>query len=222
MFNIDNIQVSIDSSVKNNDSVVIFLPGISGNVFSNRFTSLSDACNSAGFDFMRTNIWNDADDLQDMTLNELCKSLIKVVDYCSGNRYKNIVIIGKSFGGGLAMCINDIRVNKKILLAPAFKVSTKSTLGSVSDLDLREVFDSNEIVLSVDDIRNDSACYYIVHGTKDKVISLKNSEYIIDIIDNGVLKVIDVAGHSFKSPKEEIELNNSVVEVLSEFFQCDY
>lgn len=194
------------------DIAVLFLPGISGGALSDRFAPLAQMVTGLGHTSVRMHAWEG--DVQTKTLKQLYSEMEASVEYLLHNGFEEIVLIGKSFGGGLVLAYEHPRITGKIMWAPAIGVSEKENISSLLTTQLKEIKNLLDIQMSFEDIQTDDALIAIIHGTTDSVIPLANSEKIIASATGGVLRVIEGADHSFKLPMYEEELLRTTKELL--------
>ncbi len=188
------------------ETTVLFLPGISGKAFSDRFRPLVNAALSSGLPIVRLSAWEDGEEVGEKTIFYFHEVIKRAVRYLEEEGFKEVIAVGKSFGGGLLLSYHDNRILKKILWAPVMGVADIDTLTSLQNTKLSEVEDFSDIEISKIYINKDTAKLYIIHGTKDEVILLENSRLAVSAAQHGELVVIKGAGHSFKTPEQEAAL----------------
>lgn len=193
----------LDSPEQKVDQAVLFLPGISGGVFSSRFQPLVDMALSEGRAIARMGAWQDAEDVETKTLNDLHAAVEEALETLKGEGFETVTGIGKSFGGGLLLSYHTDMIVKKILWAPAIGVTDEGNIDDLKSAKLGEIAHLLDIKLSSSFVHADPAMVCIIHGTKDEVVPLENSRRAIEAATRGTLKVVEGADHSFKTPQEE-------------------
>tara|TARA_Y100000034_G_C6896283_1_gene413303 strand:- start:473 stop:1117 length:645 start_codon:yes stop_codon:yes gene_type:complete len=198
------------------DKAVILLPGVSGKALSDRYKDLESALNSAGFSFLRFDIWESVEDLQTKTLQEVYQRIDQAVDYMHSKGYGEISFIGKSFGGGVLLTYPSDKISSTILLAPAIGFSEESNLTTSRTRKLGEFEQLDEIRIAKGDLEKITYPTLIFHGTKDNVIALENSQNLVKYLSKGKLEVVEGAGHSYDNEGEMEQVIEKIVGFLQE------
>ena len=196
------------------DTAVLFLPGISGGAVGERFVPLAEMICAAHLTSVRMHAWEGESDVCTKTLRELYEEIETVVAWLLHNGFEQIVMIGKSFGGGLVLAYEHPQVVQKILWAPAIGIGDEETISTQRDTPLGTITDLLDIHMSLEEVREDDAQICIIHGDMDTVIPLENSKKIIQATENGELRIVKGADHSFKRPEHEAELLQITKELL--------
>ncbi len=201
---------SLDSS---KDTITLFLPGISGKAFSDRFQSVVDISLKVGYPIARMNAWED-ETVQQKTYAYYQSAIVETIEYLQTLGYTKIIAIGKSFGGGLFLSLHHDAIIKKILWAPALGFAQTSTLEQLKNEVLSHIGNLKEIKLSPDFISSDTAKLCFIHGTDDTAIPISTSKAFT--LANSNAHIIEVAGadHSFKTPESERALNDATEQFL--------
>lgn len=186
------------------ETVILFIPGVSGKGRSDRFLPLVHMAMEMSYALARVDMWESEDLLKGLTLAHIFGTLDGVCETLSEEGYSRIIAIGKSFGGGIILAYNSPLIVAKIGWAPAFSLTSgdgnisvlrEKTLGSIASV--------RDIVLGTQCIAQFSGSIGVVHGTEDTVVPLQNSKDIIVAASRGSLIEIPHADHSFKTPEEE-------------------
>lgn len=197
------------------DRVMVFVPGISGKAHSSRFAWLDTVADEAGYASARVHLWEDETAVKTMTILDIHKRLRWVCEELQNQGYVDIVLVGKSFGGGAALTFTDELITKKILWAPAF--SYAGEVGNIAELQsvtLAEMTQVTDITVGNDELLVTTQPVCIIHGTDDSVIALENSVQIVAALPQGELVHIAGADHSFKTPEAEAALVAATAEAL--------
>ena len=208
-----------------NDNLVIMLHGFcmdkdeKGN-----YVKLADILLDNGYDSIRLDFLGLGDsngDSIELTIGLCLKEIDLIInDY----KYKNISIIGTSFGGGIGVLYSNIRkIKKLILISPLIdyqrnvikpenhfcreflgeeaikkiKENGYSTFG-VTDFkfDMR-LFEDVKKYNPVDIIKDTNSKVLIIHGDKDLLVPFKQSVDISNLNDNIKLDKIEYGSHCF-------------------------
>ncbi len=218
-FVIDKISICMDKYVSLEDgggefllttpdndtnTVLVFLPGISGGAMSERFLPLAEACVEAGLAIARVSIWSDAKVAGQMSLAHVYERVAKVLTHLRSLGYQRFIGIGKSFGGAVLLSCPTTHFEKLALWAPAIGGSAEA--GNVSDcLDRTlETFKSLlEIKIGKSDLQSKQIPILFIHGTADTTIPYSNSEFLCVGLPNATLLPIEGADHSYALPGDE-------------------
>lgn len=188
------------------DIAVVFLPGISGGALGARFDGIAEMVCDLGHTSARVHSWDGETDVLPKTLRHFYTEIEGVVSHLIHEGFEEIMMIGKSFGGGLVLAYEHPHVTKKVMWAPAIGVAEEETISSVINTPLGEIKNLLDVCIATEEVREDDAALCIVHGTQDTVIPLSNSEKIIKASSKGVLKLVEGADHSFKDNDHEAAL----------------
>lgn len=196
-------------------TAVLFLPGISGGAFTERFQPVADACVAAGMAVARVSAWENAADVEKKTLSEIYKDMDAVVAALHVHGYTTLYGIGKSFGGAVMLTFPSSAISKKVLWAPAIGVTEE---GATVDTYLTEPLGTLEQLtdMKVDReyLEGREAETLILHGTADDIIPYKNSEAITSMLPNVALVPVAGADHSFKDKEHEATIIKATVNFL--------
>lgn len=195
------------SSTTDTDTIVLFVPGMSGKAHSERFQPLVDCCLSAGYPIARLNAWEGPDDANSKTYAHWQSVVASAVATLQKQGFTSVIAIGKSFGGGLLLSQQIPAVKIKILWAPAIGFAAQETLSILRDNASSE-YKLFDLKLSSDLLARETAHVAIIHGDADEVISVENSQQIIKAVNSGVIDIVPGAGHSFSDPVHEQALMN--------------
>lgn len=205
----------IDTPDKPTDTVVIFLPGISGDAFSDRFKFLVDACLQSGLAIARVNAWKNIDEVEKKNLREIYQDIESVISYLQQQGYIQIFGIGKSFGGTIMLTFPSVHIIKKVLWSPAigvtksdtnldtYMITTLGNLSSMLDLRVDRTF-----------LQGIESPVLIVHGTADKNIPFSNSENLASMLPRVTLLPVEGADHSYRDKNHETSLINATIKFL--------
>lgn len=199
---------------------VLFLPGISGDVYSDRFKPLVKTCNAAGWSVALVNAWENTAAVEQKNLNTIYKDVAAVITTLHELGYTQIAGIGKSFGGAVLLTHPSRYISRKILWAPAIGLADTENEANIQYYlthplnDLESLLD---LKIGPNFLDGMEIPTLIIHGTADENIPLANSEKMAKLLSNGRLTKIEGADHSYKTKKDE----ESVVESSVKFLTSD-
>jgi dienelactone hydrolase len=204
----------VKNATSSTETVVLFLPGISGGAFSERFQSLVDMCIQSGFPIARMQAWESSVDVDKNSWNYYHEAIRESIDYLRNLKYKNCIAVGKSFGGGLLLSYHNDFIRRKILWAPACGVGENDTLDALKDTALHNVATILDVKVSNQFIHDDPSEVCIIHGTNDNIIPIANSRMMISSARRGSITEIAITDHSFTDPKHEQSLIDATQRLL--------
>ena len=185
----------------NSDRGVILLPGISGGVFTSYYNEIEQALNKKGFNFLRFEIWNDSKEIQGLTLNKIYKRLDEAINFMESSGCKKISLLGKSFGGAIALTCKNKEIKSVVAWAPAFSFEENSNLEDIKNKKIKGFKSPSQFKINKQDIKEDIPLL-IIHGDKDSIIPLNNSKKIKEKLERLHLKVVKNADHNYSNPEE--------------------
>lgn len=197
------------------DTIVLFVPGMSGEAHTDRFQPLVDVSLAAGFPIARLEAWQGSEEANAHTYSHW-QSIVKgAVNTLGDKGFTSVIAVGKSFGGGLLLSQVIPEVTKKILWAPAIGFGNTETLSTLRDQPAKN-YKLVDIKLSPAVLGEETASVAIIHGDADTVVSVDNSQGIVDAVSSGVLTTVAGAGHSFDEPEHEQALMDHTARFLTE------
>lgn len=197
------------------DRVVIFLPGVSGQAHSRRFAPLAKISEETGYACARLKIWDDSEELENFSFKDIFSKLDELIEILKKQGFVDVVLVGKSFGGGVALLYNNDLITQKILWAPAIGVTVgEGNFVDYIDTKLIEIDNPLDITVDKEQLKGLNIPINIIHGDVDNIIPLHNSEQIVALC-GGTLEVISEAGHSFKEPAHEKALYEATKKFLN-------
>jgi pimeloyl-ACP methyl ester carboxylesterase len=208
-------QYLIEAPEQATNTAVIFLPGISGGVFSDRYLPLVHACHDASFAIVRVEAWKNSDDAQNKSFNDIHADLQKLIDILIASGYSTLYGIGKSFGGAIMLTLQSPDIQKKVLWAPAIGTTqNESTYKQFSAKPLATVSSLLDITLGTDQLSSNTTPTLFIHGTVDTVVPIENSRTMVSRMPNASLAIIEEADHSYKNPQHEAQVVETTVQFL--------
>ena len=193
---------------------VIFIPGVSGGALSERWDDFSNKIVESGFGLLRYESWKNGEELFKKTIRIVHEELDSLVEELKGHGFDDIVIVGKSFGGGLALTYRNPSIKHMVLWAPAIGVSDSSNVNESLDTRLGNFKLMTDIKVDEGFLKDLNVRVDIIHGTSDDVIQLNNSRELVKILKNAELTIIDGADHSFKTKEHNEKLIKKTIELM--------
>gem|GEM_PF-111446 len=159
----------------------------------------------------------------DMSVLTEASDLETVLAEAAGREFvdrKHIVLAGGSQGGGVATIVaarHPEEISALVLLYPAFYLPEDlhrryPDLNDIPETDDRGMITiGRRYILDMydydyrSDMRSVRCPVLIVHGNRDRVVSLSGSEEAVDIFPDARLHVIDGAGHVFMTEAQQAE-----------------
>ncbi len=210
-----DVEAILHEPENRSNKAIFLIPGVSGKSLTDRYDDLAKVFVENGFAFLRYESWKNADELEDMNINIMHKEIDDVIEFLKQKDYDKIGIVGKSFGGGMALGYRNLSIKSMVLWAPAIGVSEKGNFDSVTNTFFKEFKQGLDIKLSKDFLSELKIPILIIGGTNDNVVDLKESEEKVKILDNAELFVVEGADHSYKTPEHK----KIVIEKTVEFFK---
>ena len=173
---------------------IVLVPGISSG--AELFDMLEHSLN---FSSVRVEAWNDAEDLEEMNLSNLHELIDESIRLLKENGCESIGIVGKSFGGQLALTSRP-EVDFMILWAPAVGFG-KDNAEKWKSAQLKHAQTATDISIDEAFLKKIDSEVKILHGTKDKVVDIKNSKKICKALPECEFSEIEDVGHSFTGKK---------------------
>lgn len=213
----------------NSDKVVVMFHGFTGNKTEtgSMFKKLSDKLESNKIDSIRFDYLGNCESdglFSDMTLPHLINQANTILKYAKSHKYKEVIILGFSMGGALALNILDA-CSRLILIAPAVSFFANQdnrnleVLGngnySYNSFELnKHLFDSFDC-----DYFGLASKYLnkvlIIQGTKDQSVQPKGSIKLQSTFPNAEILLIKDATHLFHNRKHYQTLESGIVKLLT-------
>ncbi|MFA6475872.1 MAG: hypothetical protein WCV68_00500 [Candidatus Paceibacterota bacterium] len=209
-------KVVLDKGAEESNTAVIFIPGVSGKAFSDKYKQLSDECLKLGMDFLRVQSWDSVEELEQKNIRQIQEDIDEAIKFLKSGGYTKIFAIGKSFGGGILLTRNYPEITKMVLWAPAIGIADdKGNLNEKIDTLFSEISSLLEVTVDRDLLSSIKVPVKIIHGTKDRNVLLENSLKIAGLLlYSDVAKIKDM-GHSAETQEKEKELIDDTIEFLS-------
>lgn len=207
-------EVLIETPTNPTDKVVIFLPGISGGAFSDRFMPMVEAGVGAGFAIARVRAWENVQEVGQKNLSQIYSDINAVITLLQKQGYTSIFGIGKSFGGMIMLTLPSQNIKTKVLWAPAIGVTESgSNIDTYFSIQLGSLQSLLDMKVDRAFLEKIETPILIIHGTADNDIPFSNSEQLVSMLPNAKLIAIDGADHSYRTKEHE----GAVIEVTMDF-----
>ena len=175
---------------------IIIIPGINSGPFGSPFDEVVEEL-SDDYSFVRINAWEDAEDLEEITLKDLHDLIGEVCELLRSNGCESISVLGKSFGGQLALTYpENNNFEKLVLWAPAVGFGENNVEKWRSTL-LKHAQKATDISVGKAYLAKIDSEVKIIHGTEDQVVDIKNSKEICEALPKCEFEKVEGAGHSF-------------------------
>lgn len=189
------------------DRAIIFLPGMSGAAHSGRYLPVDKLAEEDGYACARIALWEGKEDVTKLSYSKIFSMLDTLLEELEKLDFLDFMLVGKSFGGGVALVYEHELISSKVLWAPAIGVTEgEGNFDANKERLLSEFNNFLDIQVGADWLGKQENPVGIIHGTADEVIPLSNSEALVAGLPNGTLKTIEGANHSFRDHEHEVEL----------------
>ena len=183
---------------------LLVIPGISSDPYESPFEEVVSYAKDMGFSVVRLSQWSGSEDLEDRTLDDMYQLIDRALEKLDEEGYNYIGVLGKSFGGQLALTYpGNERFDFMILWAPAIGLNgdnvdkwRSATLGQASS--------ATDISIDASSLQSIDIPVKLIHGTDDEVVDVSVSEKIAQNLGNGELIEIEGCDHSFSSDKKKL------------------
>lgn len=208
-------KVALDKGTVESNTAVIFIPGVSGKAFSDKYKLLSDECLAKGMDFLRVQSWDNVEELEQKNIRQIQEDIDEAIKFLKFEGYTKIFAIGKSLGGGILLTRNYPEITKMVLWAPAIGVTDSvSNLADKIDIVFSKISSLLEITVDNDLLSQVKSSIRILHGVQDENVPVENSFKLIASLSSADLIKIQGMGHSAETSEQEKELVSLTVNFL--------
>ncbi len=187
---------------KDNIANIIFLPGVSGDIFGKKYDYFSRELFKEKFSLFRFNLWDSGKDLDKKTIDEIIYELKFIYNFVKKNNKKPIFFVGKSFGGTIGL-ISKLPFLAMCLWAPSFTASKFNNLKKLSNINLSKIKSTTDINLNKNFFKNYKINIKIIHGNLDNKVLFNNSVKLNKYFKNLKIYLVDGMNHGYDTKKEE-------------------
>lgn len=213
------------------DVCLVMLHGFTGNCNENgRFKGISEMAEQNKIDSIRVDfLCHGESDLsfKDMRFGLLVEQGKTILQYARSLGYKKVYLLGYSMGGLTALHLLDQKIDKLILMSPAFgfKKNVERRFEHAIKLPNGDV-DYGARVLSrkfVDSLKEINELLFsttfkkeilLVMGSDDDVINIEQAMKDMKKFQSTTTKLIDYCGHGYNSIESRKQLNKSIRDFL--------
>lgn len=214
--------VGILNETDHKDWILIMAHGFSSNKNTKNFVKLSEMLGSMGIASFRFDFWGHGEsdgEFENITISEAVDDILNAVKFVKELGYKNIGLLGSSFGG-ISSIMAASKTNKLSFLALKSPVSdywelekgryTQEQLDGWKQNGVREYEDDGKLMKLnwsfVEDFKNNIAYEVaknikiptlIVHGDSDDDVPHTQSKKLVSILPNAKLVTIKGANHRY-------------------------
>lgn len=195
------------------DHGIVLLPGANHGPYGDVFDRLARTLADHGIALLRYKSWGESDGLEDAhakASEDLFAELDAAVEQLRERGCSRISVIGKSFGGGIALRHVPDPVDELVLWAPAVFLED----GTVRE-QMVPPEDASLPLIDTKTLAAHDLPIEILQGDED-VIPLKNARELADALPNGRVHVIHGADHSFVGSDPEDETIETTIGLLTD------
>lgn len=213
-----DLDIRYQAAKSKSNAAILFIPGISGELFTNRYDRFIKACFEAGYGFLGLQTWEDNGiGLDNKSISIIDKEISSAINYLQEKGYNRIAIVGKSFGGGMSLIYQHPAVRCMVLWAPAIGYGGEPNIAQLIDTPFANISSLLEFKVNIKGINSWSIPRLFIHGTADEVIPLENSIKLAHDIKLSTIKEINQAKHSFIHREEEQLLITFTMQFVESF-----
>lgn len=217
----DSITLSVDGRdypaelarpEESTDHAVLLLPGANHGPYGDVFDRLADALTDAGGALLRYETWGDdpdLDDLDDKSDAALFAEYEAAVARLRAAGYDHVTVLGKSFGGRIALRHPVAGVDRLVLWAPAAFLAGGEVVETLDHPDDITPPTIEPAALEAHDLRVD-----ILQGDDD-AIPVENAHELAERLPEAHVHVVAGADHSFVGGAPEVETVETTVRLLT-------
>ncbi|HOY10937.1 MAG TPA: hypothetical protein PLK71_00175 [Candidatus Paceibacterota bacterium] len=209
-------KVILDKGIEESNTAIIFIPGVSGKAFTDKYKQLSDECLKLGMDFLRVQSWNSVEELEQKNIKQIQEDIDGAIKFLKSGGYTKIFAIGKSLGGGILLTRNYPEITKMVLWAPAIGLSEeKGNLDDKISLPFSRIDSMLEVLIDKDLLSKIKIPIKIIHGDKDEIVPIDNSLKLASLLFCSDVTKMKGLRHSTETPEQEEELINKTIDFLN-------
>jgi pimeloyl-ACP methyl ester carboxylesterase len=201
------------TSPDNTDHGVVLLPGANHGPYGDVFDRLTQALADHGIALLRYKSWGESDELEDVeakTREDLFAEFDAAVEKLRERGYDRISVIGKSFGGKIALRHVPDPVDELVLWAPAVFLENGTTREQMVPPE-----DASLPLIDTKTLASHDQPVEILQGNED-AIPVENAHELADALPNGRVHVIHGADHSFVGDDSEDETIETTIGLVTD------
>jgi len=241
-----NKVVGILNNTNNYDWIVIFVHGFNSTKNHKHFLPIIDQLVNQGVSTFSYDTFGQGDSdgkLEDLTITEAVDDTLQAIEYVRSLGYKNVGIVGTSFGGFVALIAAEKYKRLKFLALKSPVSDYNKQVKVVASEDDLETWkekgfinygDADHFVKLNYSFFEDMINYdaykvateltiptLIVHGDNDKSVTISQSKKLASVLPNATLEIIHGADHGYKDPEHASKMRelitNFVIEQISHY-----
>ncbi|MEF8880610.1 MAG: YqiA/YcfP family alpha/beta fold hydrolase [Candidatus Nanohaloarchaea archaeon] len=183
---------------------LLVIPGISSDPYESPFEDVVEYAKDMDFSVVRLNQWSSSEDLDNKTLEDMHGMIDRALKKLDEEGYNYIGVIGKSFGGQLALTYpHNERFDFMVLWAPSIGLGNNNVDKWRSTV-LGQASEATDISIDASSLEKIESPVKIIHGTNDEVVNVENSEKLVQHLRKGELLKIEGGDHSFSSKEKRL------------------
>lgn len=206
-------ELAIPEDSETGSGGVIVLPGGGHGPYGGVFDRLTEKAAAAGMLVLRYESWAEPEEIRTKSYGDLHDELDAAVGRLQAEGVEQIHVVGKSFGGGVALTYVPHAVDRVVLWAPAMRVGPEDAVHEIADVPLADLETPPVGPGTLDRI---DVPVRILQGTDDEVQPQDASEELADGLPDSDLQVLDGLDHSFDDGQWGEEVVDLTVEWLRE------
>lgn len=185
---------------------LVVVPGISSGPYGRLFDEVVEFARQEQYSVVRINAWESAEELGEMTLQDLHDKVTQANQVLQENQCEKVTVLGKSFGGQLALTHPDASemFDQMILWAPALDIGQEGNIDKWKQTRLREAETATDITISENKLQKTDTPTHVIHGEEDQVVPVETSEQIQRNVPDCELKQIPNTGHSYEDKEKAV------------------
>jgi len=173
---------------------VLVLPGGGHGPYGGIFDRFSEEAAEAGMHVLRYQSWSGPLEFQNKTYGMVHEEMDAAVGRLQAEGCETIYLVGKSFGGGVALTYVPAAVDRMVLWSPAMRVAEGASLEDVIDVVLQDL---EEPPLSPEALTDIDVPVGVVQGDADEVQLPRFTDEVVDGIPQGELIEVEGLDHSY-------------------------
>lgn len=233
-----------DSSGDKNKPIIILVHGLSSNKGRETFTLLESRLNEKGFPTFRIDLFAHGESegkFEDLTISRASDGIFKAMDFVRQRGYKEIGLMGSSFGGiaSIMVASGNPWLHLLVLKCPVSNYPEKIRMfGTNMEDDLDEWKEKGYTVYHnskgetfrlnysfVEDFEKNNGYeaakkikipVFIIHGDADKNVPVEQSKKIAGILEDCKLEIVPGANHFFSGEGQAEKMVDSIVNFIVE------
>lgn len=190
---------------------VLVLPGGGHGPYGGIFDRFSETAAQSGMHVLRYQSWSGPLEFQNKTYGMLHEEMDAAVRFLEAEGCDTVYVVGKSFGGGVALTHVPDAVDRMVLWSPAMRVAKGASLDEVLDVVLQDL---EEPPLSPEALTEIDVPVGVVQGDEDDVQLMRYTEELVEGLPHGELIEVEGLDHSYSDREWGAEVTELTLEYL--------